>query len=225
MKKIKTCIVACFVAFFAMSVAKAQSIMTASDFFKSVSDYYGTISDYEADVDINIGKSSDMQGKASFKRPEMLRIDFSQPAEQTIVFSGDTLTIYLPPPYSSILQQTVSGSRAASATPEGLALMRRYYTISYETGQDPVPLEEGSSEMVINLVLKRRSSSEAFSQINLSIDPSSKLIRRVVAITPSSQSYIFYFSNYRLNTGMSEQRFIYDPPSSANNYNNFLFSE
>ncbi len=207
------------------ATAIAQSIMTASDFFKSVSDYYGTIHDYEADVDITIGNSSDMQGKASFKRPEMLRIDFSQPAEQTIVFSGDTLTIYLPAPYSAILQQTVSGSGAASATPEGLALMRRYYTISYESGQDPVPLEEGSSEMVINLVLKRRSSSEAFSQIKLSIDPTSKLIRRVIAVTPSSQSYIFYFSNYRLNTGMSEQRFIYDPPSSANNYNNFLFSE
>ncbi|MBR1912173.1 MAG: outer membrane lipoprotein carrier protein LolA [Treponema sp.] len=222
MKKIITCIAACVMV---SATAIAQSIMTASDFFKSVSDYYGTIHDYEADVDITIGNSSDMQGKASFKRPEMLRIDFSQPAEQTIVFSGDTLTIYLPAPYSAILQQTVSGSGAASATPEGLALMRRYYTISYESGQDPVPLEEGSSEMVINLVLKRRSSSEAFSQIKLSIDPTSKLIRRVIAVTPSSQSYIFYFSNYRLNTGMSEQRFIYDPPSSANNYNNFLFSE
>ncbi len=222
MKKLITYIAACFMMSFA---AMAQSIMTANDFFKSVSDYYGTIHDYEADVDIIIGNSSDMQGKASFKRPEMLRIDFSQPAEQTIVFSGNTLTIYLPPPNNAILQQTVSGSGAAAATPEGLALMRRYYTISYETGQTPVPLDEGSSEMVINLLLKRRSSSEAFSQIKLSIDPSSKLIRRVIAVTPASQSYTFYFSNYRLNTGMSEQRFIYDPPSSANNYNNFLFSE
>ncbi|MCR5763946.1 MAG: outer membrane lipoprotein carrier protein LolA [Treponema sp.] len=222
MKKNLMCIAACFI----MSVSvMAQSIMTANDFFKSVSEYYGTISDYEADVDISIGNSSDMLGKASFKRPEMLRIDFSQPAEQTIVFSGDTLTIYLPAPYSAILQQTVSGSGAAAATPEGLALMRRYYTISYETGQDPVPLEEGSSEMVINLVLKRRSGAEAFSQIKLSIDPYSKLIRRVIAVTPAAQTYIFYFTNYKINTGMSEQRFIYDPPSSANNYNNFLFSE
>ena len=60
----------------------AQGILTASSFFKSVSENYSTIKDYEADVDIIIGNSSDMQGKASFKRPEMLRIDFSQPAEQ-----------------------------------------------------------------------------------------------------------------------------------------------
>ena len=212
-------------ASFVLSVsAVAQSVMTASDFFKSVSDYYGTIRDYEADVDITIGNSSDMQGKASFKRPEMLRIDFSTPAEQTIVFSGDTLTIYLPNS-TAILQQSVTSSGAAAATPEGLSLMRRYYSIAYETGQDPVPLEQGSSELEVNLVLKRRSASEAFSQINLSVDPVTKLIRRVVAITPASVSYVFYFSNYRLNTGMSEQRFIYDPPSSANSYNNFLFSE
>ena len=31
--------------------------------------------------------------------------------------------------------------------------------------------------------------------------------------------------DYVLNQNLSEQRFVYDAPSSANNYNNFLFSE
>ena len=33
---------------------------------------------------------------------------------------------------------------AGIATPEGLSLIRRYYAISYETGQNREPLEEGS---------------------------------------------------------------------------------
>ena len=61
----------------------SQEITTASDFFKSVSDRYAEIKDYEADIDITIGKS-EMKGKISFKRPEMLRIDFSDPAEQVV---------------------------------------------------------------------------------------------------------------------------------------------
>ena len=204
--------------------AFSQSILTASEFFKSVSDHYGKIQDYEADTQIIVGNGGVMKGKASFKRPEMLRIDFSQPNGQTILFNGETLVIYLPGS-SAILQQTVSGSGAAAATPEGLSLMRRYYTVAYESGQTPVPLEDGSSEMVVNLILRRRSASEAFSKMLLSVDPDTLLIRRIVATTPANLDYVFYFSGYNLNSGMSDQRFIYDPPSSANNYNNFLFSE
>ena len=216
----------CAVVFLSGALLFSQSILTANAFFQSVSEQYGTIKDYEADIVITAGKST-MTGKVSFKRPEMLRIDFSNPPDQVILFNGDDLKIYLPDA-SAILEQTTSGSSAGGAnlaTPQGLNLMSRYYSIAYETGQDAVPLEEGSDEMVVNLMLYRRSSSEAFRQIKLSINPQTKMIRRVVAVTPQSETFIFDFSNYNLNSGISEQRFIYDPPSSANNYNNFLFSE
>lgn len=216
----------CAVAFIIGALAFSQSILTANAFFQSVSEQYGTIKDYEANVVITAAKSK-MKGKVSFKRPEMLRIDFTDPAEQVILFNGDDLKIYLPGS-SAVLEQTVSGSGAGGAnlaTPQGLNLMSRYYTIAYETGQDAVPLEEGSSEMVVNLILYRRSSSEAFRQIKLSIDPQTKMIRRVEAVTPQSETFAFDFSDYNLNSGISDQRFMYDPPSSANNYNNFLFSE
>ncbi|MFA6938041.1 MAG: outer membrane lipoprotein carrier protein LolA, partial [Treponema sp.] len=87
------------------------------------------------------------------------------------------------------------------------------------------PLEEGSDEKVVVLILNRRSSAEAFRQIKLSINPQTKLIRRVAATTPQSENFTFNFYDYNLNSGITDQRFIYDPPSSANNYNNFLFSE
>lgn len=222
MKKIMLCLAGLLITTFAFS----QSILTASAFFQSVSEYYATITDYEATLDITAGKTN-MSGKVSFKRPEMLRIDFTNPQDQVILFNGDDLTIYLPG-YSAVLEQSANNkgaSGASLATPQGLNLMSRYYTIAYETGQDPVPLEEGSEENVVNLVLYRRNSAEAFSQVRLSVNPQTKLIRRVVAITPQSEEFSFDFYNYNLNSGITDQRFIYDPPSSANNYNNFLFSE
>ncbi len=202
----------------------SQEITTASDFFKSVSDRYAEIKDYEADIDITIGKT-EMTGKISFKRPEMLRIDFSDPAEQVVVFNGDDLTIYLPSPTSAILEQNVTASGPNAATAQGLSLLRRYYTVAYESGQSAVPLDENSDEMVVNLLLSRRSAAEAFRTIKLSVDPSTKLIRRVAAVSAQDVDYIFDFHNYNLNMNISDQRFIYDPPSSANNYNNFLLSE
>lgn len=226
MKKtfILTFLISCCLVRFSVS---AQGILTAAAFFQTVSAEYGKIEDYEADVSIKAAKKV-MEGRVSFKHPDLLRIDFSKPENQVICFNGDLLTIYLPES-AAILNQNVqsSGTRNAAnlATAQGLSLMSRYYSVAYESGQEPVALDEGSNEMVVKLVLSRRNTSEAFRYINLAVQPETKLIRRIEAITPQNEKFQFDFSNYSLNQGISDQRFIYDPPASANNYNNFLFTE
>lgn len=92
-------------------------------------------------------------------------------------------------------------------------------------GQDPVPLSESNPEQVIKLILYPRNSSEGFRRIKLAIVPETKLIRQVEALTTQGQTFVFYFYNYNLNQNIPDQRFVYDAPSDANNFNNFLFSE
>ncbi|MBB5219607.1 outer membrane lipoprotein-sorting protein [Treponema rectale] len=206
--------------FWAAGICSAQ-IQTASEFFKTLSDYYATFNDYEADLTMEVA-GQEMKGKVSFKKPEMVRIDFSDPAEQVFVYNGDNLVIYLPG-NSAILEQHTEGNLAKSMT--GLGLLKRYYTVAYESGPEAVPFEEGSEDMVINLVMYRRSTSEVFSSIRMSVGAEDNLIRRVEAKTTAGAVYSISFDNYNINTKMSDQRFIYDPPSSANNYKNFLLSE
>ena len=79
--------------------------------------------------------------------------------------------------------------------------------------------------MVIKFVLTRKSAAEAFRSIKICVNEGTKLIRRIEAVTPKGEEFIFDFYDYKLNQNISDQRFIYDAPSSANNYNNFLFSE
>ncbi|MCR4626251.1 MAG: outer-membrane lipoprotein carrier protein LolA [Treponema sp.] len=219
------CGIALFCAVSALSFS--QSIKTAGDFFKEVSEYYSTLSTYEAEILLAADKT-EMAGKVSYKFPDLLRLDFSVPENQVIVFNGEMLTIYLPES-DAILQQSVqkdsSSAGPALATPQGLSLMNRYYTVAYEVGQAPVPLDQDSSEMVVKLVLTRRNTSEAFRTIQIAVNPESKLIRRIEAVTTKGESFVFNFVDYKLNNEIPDQRFIYDPPSSANNYNNFLFSE
>ena len=221
-------IILSFCALFIASLAFAQNITTASAYFKTISEYYGTIKDYEVDFEIKIEKN-ESRGKLSFKAPNLLRMDYTNPEEQVICFNGDMLTIYIKEPAEAVLQQQVSpdGTNSATSltTPQGLSLMSRYYTVAYETGQNPEPLEEGSDEMVVKLVLTRKSASEAFRYIKLAINNETKLIRRIEAVTPKGEEFVFDFFDYVLNQDLSEQRFVYDAPSSANNYNNFLFTE
>jgi outer membrane lipoprotein-sorting protein len=114
---------------------------------------------------------------------------------------------------------------ASMASAQGLALLRRNYVPSFVTGPDPVPLNADSQEMVVKLRLIRRSSSEGFREIILSVDNNSKLIRRMEGRTITEGRVQFDFSNIRINIGIPEQRFIYDSPASANMYNNFLFRD
>ena len=217
-----------FCALFISTVLFAQNITTASAYFKTISEYYGTIKDYEVDFEIKIEKT-ESAGKLSFKAPNLLRMDYTNPPEQVICFNGDILTIYIKEPAEAVLQQQVTldstNNTASLTTPQGLSLMSRYYTVAYETGQNPEPLEEGSDEMVVKLILTRKSASEAFRYIKLAINDETKLIRRIEAVTPKGEEFVFNFFDYALNQNLSEQRFVYDAPSSANNYNNFLFTE
>ena len=217
-----------FCALFVSTVLFAQNITTASAYFKTISEYYGTIKDYEVDFEIKIEKT-ESAGKLSFKAPNLVRMDYTNPPEQVICFNGDMLTIYIKEPAEAVLQQQVTpdntNNAASLTTPQGLSLMSRYYTVAYETGQNPEPLEEGSDEMVVKLILTRKSASEAFRYIKLAINNDTKLIRRIEAVTPKGEEFVFNFFDYVLNQNLSEQRFVYDAPSSANNYNNFLFTE
>ncbi|MDR2796260.1 MAG: outer-membrane lipoprotein carrier protein LolA [Spirochaetaceae bacterium] len=203
-----------------------QQIVTAERFIERVSDKYAGFSDYEARITIRTG-NTDMYGTLVHKTPNFLRIDFSTPSEQVIVFNGDMLTVYLPE-YRAILNQSVASSRSSGAnlaTAQGLSLLRRNFAAAFITGPDPVPIDEGAREKVVKLRLTRRYGSEGFREIILSIDPDNLLIRRMRGTTIADTTVQFDFSDIKTNQGISERRFMYDSPASANLYNDFLFRD
>ena len=204
-----------------------QEIITAEKYLDMVSETYGAIRDYEAHIVIRTG-STEMIGNVSHLTPSFLRIDFTKPAEQAIVFNGELLTVYLPE-IRAVLSQNVNQSRrnsgAGMATAQGLIMLKRNYVPSFVTGPTPEPLESNSRERVVKLRLTRRSISEGFREIILSINPDTKLIRRIEGRTIAEGDLRFDFTNIKINQGIPELRFLYDSPASAYMYNNFLFRD
>jgi len=206
-----------------------QEIITAEKYLEMVSDHYAGIRDYEANINIRSG-NQEMIGKVSHLSPGLLRIDFTRPADQVIVYNGEVLTVYLPE-YRAVLTQNISRSRgsgasgAGMASAQGLTLLRRNYVTSFVTGPNPELLDDNSGERVVKLRLTRRSVSEGFREIILSIDPNSRMIRRIEGRTIAEGEVRFDFTNIRTNQGIPEQRFIYDSPPTASMFNNFLFRD
>lgn len=212
--------------YMALSNIGAQTLLTADQFFSKLADRYASVTDYQADVQITAGRQP-MTGKLIFKSPTLLRIDFSQPADQVIVFDGKTLLVYLPQ-YRAVLRQDASDQgislgAATLASKEGLSLLRRNYTIGWERNPNEEPLDPGSTEQVYRLMLSRKSVSEGYKNIRLSVSGDTMLIRRLEGWTVSNDKITFDFQNVLLNQGIRDDRFVYDAPASANVYNNFLF--
>lgn len=209
----------------------SQEIVTADRFLDSVSERYASVTDYEASIVIRSG-TTNMTGHLSFLNPSFLRIDFTDPADQIMVFNGELLTVHIPS-LRTVLNQTVTPARRTSvpgggagmASAQGLRLLRQGYVATFVTGPAPVPLEERSQERVVRLRLTRRLASENFREIILSVSPETMLIRQIEATTLTNAQVRFDFTGIRTNVGIPEQRFIYTAPPTANVHNNFLFRE
>jgi outer membrane lipoprotein-sorting protein len=216
-----------FLAFLASLSAAAQEIVTADQFFNQVSERYGQVQDYSCAIAIQAGRRT-MKGELAFKSPSFLRIDFRDPPDQVIAFDGKTLTVYVPE-LRAVLSQTASDKAGGAATGaslasrEGLKMMKRSYTIAYESSPAPVPLDEGSAETAVVLVLNRRTVAEGYKTIKLYVSPEAKLIRRIRGWTLAGEELVFDFSGVKTNLGIPASTFVYESPASANVYNNFLF--
>jgi outer membrane lipoprotein-sorting protein len=212
-------------ALFAASPAPAQEIVTAAQYFGLVADRYSQINDYEGKITISTGKDT-MKGDIYFKTPSLLRVDFTSPPDQVIAFDGQTLTVYIPG-YNAILSQTAAdkpgAGTATMATREGLRMLKRNYTVAFESSPAPQPLDGAAGEQAVRLVLGRSSAAEGFRTIKLYITPDSLLIRRIEGWTIAGDKLSFDFIGIKTNVGIPATRFVYDSPASANVYNNFLF--
>ena len=206
---------------FCSATGSAQEIQTAENFFDLVSEAYGDIRDYIAKVSITQEKET-MTGALYYKTPNLLRIDFTSPEEQVMVTDGSKLTVYIPL-YRVVMSQTLKRRSAASlATKQGLAMLKRNYSIAYLEGPGKVPLEGSPSIMVTKLKLTWRMNSEGFREMILSVN-NQNMICRIDAITVGYQKIQLNFEDIRVNQNIPDARFKYDAPASANVQENFLF--
>ena len=202
----------------------AQEIVPAVQFFNTVSEQYGRIQDYQADMTITLGEER-MAGAVYYKTPHLLRINFTDPANQVIVVNGEKLMIYLPRQSVTMTQDVKRHSETtltSMAAGQGLYLMSRGYSISYLDSPDYVPLEEGARERVIKLRLEWRNTAEGFRQIILSIGENG-FIRRLEAITKEYRELQYDLTNIQVNQGIPTARFEFDSPPSSYTIDNFLF--
>jgi outer membrane lipoprotein-sorting protein len=218
--------IALFLALTAVAALSSQEILSAEKFFDGVSAQYGKVTDYIAGVSVSVGKTVTYRGQLSYKSPVFLRIDFDDPKGQKWVFDNEKLVIYMPVPTEVVLIQRFrkrgSSELASMATKQGLNMLRASYGIAFASSPGLVPLDDDSKEQVIKLKLSAKSSGAPFSEIILSVGQDN-LIRRVDGLRAGGERVVMDLTGIRINQNIPDSRFKYDPPASANAFEDFLF--
>lgn len=208
-------------------VLSLWSQQTAEKFFSSVSEHHGDVSDYQAYITIT--KGNDVQsGDLYYKTPNQMRIDFTEPEDQVLIVNNEMLELYIPKfrvSFKQTLKKHNSATLASMVSDQGLKLLRRNYKIGYLVGPDPVPLEDGSSEMVVKLKLTWMSQTEGFRELEMSINPNpdEMTIRRIIGVTGAFETIQFDFEDIDTLKKIPENKFEYESPSEGNTIENFLF--
>ncbi len=211
----RNCFFIIIVFLISVSLCNAQELITGNAFFSQVSDNFSTIMDYRATIEIRDAESGDlkMQGTVIYKRPNLLRIDFT--GGQVFISDNERMLCYIPT-YSFILEQEFKqDNQTIIDTSKGLDYLDNNYSASFVESPEMVPLEEGSTEMVYKLNLF--SSRARFRELEVSID-SNMMIRRIITIT-----IIIEYKNIQINTNLAAQQFNYIPPSSVSVVEDFLY--
>ncbi len=200
-------------------------IATAAEFFSRLAERYGAVEDYKADIRIQQWDDEEL-GKVYYRRPNYLRIDYTEPEDQVLCVNEERMQVYIPK-YSVVMSQPLEegaseGAGANMNTSRGLKLLSSRYSIGYVSGPDPVSLDEESSEQVVKLKLNWRTTEEGFRKLVLSVNED-MLIRRIEGVTVGYEELQIDYTNIELNQGIPKARFDYEAPSSANTYENFLY--
>jgi len=220
--------------FFVFKIYPQQNIETALAFFLKVSDNYKNINSYSANLSITIENNENdkkdikkMNGILFYKKPNLVRINFSLPRGQILTSNGEHLKIYVPQYAVTFIEKmdnTQLETNLNIATIDGLSMMRKNYSIAFLKGPDMEALYEGSNEMVKKMILTWKNPIEGFRKLELSINQRN-LIRRIVGITADYKSVRFDFNDINTNKNISTSFFNYEPPADTNIFNNFLFNE
>lgn len=217
----KSLVVSIFIAT-SFSVS-AQDSRTAMDVFDRLAAKYNGMNDYEVNVRYETENSS-MSGVLFYKKPNLVRINFTRPANQVFVSNGKELTCYLPQTGVAFIQKLEKEGKSLSqgvVSEEGLSFMKRNYKISYHETPEFVQVE-GVSVPVMGLRLVWRYTKAGFREIILYIDQNFNIMR-FEGIDASQNSIVCTFSDYQYNSGIPDTRFEYTSPPTAYKQHNFLF--
>jgi outer membrane lipoprotein carrier protein len=148
------------------------------------------------------------EGQVWILKPAMMRWDYAKPERQTIIANADTLWIYLPEERQAMRDQVTSslGTRTPALFLAGQARLTELFTIAATPSQD-------SSEVgLLQLELTPKGEALPYTRVELGVDSSSYLVKRVRLIDPLGSTTTMWFADIDTEGPVAPSLFQFQVP-------------
>lgn len=213
-----------------------DDLLSAKNMLESLSEKFKTnVKDFKADVKWTQG-SEVQKGKLTFKNPQKLRIDFTEPANQAICTNGYELWVYIPylsiTLHQNILNKTKLKNEEGSVetvdspiliNPVGFDKFLTEYSIQFHETKERVTYKDNTKVYQFKL-LKWRTSKSGFNSIILYVQENG-FIRQVKGTNAAYRQTVLEIDKIEANTNISDLVFDYEPPAHSSTVEDFITNE
>jgi outer membrane lipoprotein-sorting protein len=200
---------------------------TVGDIVKKVRQRFAGIKAYQADFHVSsekLGKKTFQTGTVKYKSTNRMLVEYSQPAGQRIVASGNTMWIYIPS-MNVVAEQDLksqSDSLFSSNTRSGLQRLFSRYHYKFASRQQPEPQGDGTKRYT--LMLQQKETRSGFRTLKLWISED-YLITKAAGETSTGKKVEIEFTNIRTDVDLPNGIFKFDIPASVRVIKNPMISE
>jgi outer membrane lipoprotein carrier protein len=151
------------------------------------------------------------EGQVAILKPGMMRWDYSKPERQAIIANGETLWIYLPEERQAIRDQVQQslGTRTPALFLAGQARLTDLFTVAGASTQLP-----GEGEL-LRLELIPKAGALPYGQVELGIDPSSYLVKRVRLVDQLGNTTTMWFADIDTEAAVEPSWFQFQVPAGV----------
>lgn len=227
MKKVLPTALLC--AFVTVTIS-AEKFTHPSDVAKAMQAKFKTLKAYKANFVLQIkdmGKTRTSSGIATYGEGGKLNFTFRQPAGDIIVSNGQMLYVFVAR-LNAVGKQPLKTkdkdgkSLYNAGTAEGLSNLFRRYHYRFDSPEQPRDIEGGRYFV---LDLKEKEITGGYDKITLFVEPTTYLIRKMRASSPSGRTVELIFSNIELNPVLDAKVFQFKEPQNAKIVDNPLTTE
>ena len=208
----KTALLCCLVANAAAPTAAVwpydtSPSITADELLARVTKKYKALEDFRADVVVAtsspyLGETSSSAGVLYSRQPNLVRVEFREPLEQTIVFDGEYMYVYVPGG-TQAFRYAGSGFSYLADLPQMLDSLSTDYDVELAS-------ETGGRAYELHLDAKREPAP--FPEIRMWIDRERLVAVRADFYDAARNCTSYRFSAYKFNPGLPAGLFSFEVP-------------
>jgi outer membrane lipoprotein carrier protein len=155
-------------------------------------------------------RTQESTGEVKFKKPGLMRWDYSKPDPKSFVVDGKSLWVHQPSDHNAFVNACFQqdGLTASVAFLWGQGRIKEQFDVKWFAGV----FGEKSDH---HLELTPRQGNTVFAKLILVVDPKSSRVKQSVVVDPSGNVNQFIYSNLKFNQSLGDKAFSFVPPKGT----------